>query len=152
MYEFLEYQVADAMTYRPVTVRPDATLARVEAVFEEHDYECLPVCDPDGRLLGVVTKLDFLKAFAFTPETMVPRYGDIMARTAREVMCDEPIIVHQDTPLTRVLQLMVRTRHKSFPVTLGTLLLGMISRRDVVRALRRAAAGQSAGSAQQLRL
>jgi CBS domain-containing protein len=52
--------------------------------------------------------------------------------------------VTRETPLTRVVQLMVRTRHKSFPVTVGKALLGMISRRDVVSALRRGAAGERA--------
>jgi CBS domain-containing protein len=141
MYEFVEYQVADAMTYRPVTVGPKATLAEVEALFEEHDYDCLPVCDPDGRLIGVVTKLDFLRAFAFTRDTMIPRYDDIMQRPVESVMTAPAITVATDAPLTRVLQLMVETRHKSFPVVMGGVLQGMIARRDVVRALRRAAGG-----------
>jgi CBS domain-containing protein len=146
MYEFVEYQVSDAMTYRPVTVGPETTLAQVEALFEEHDYDCLPVCDGQGDLLGVVTKLDFLRAFAFTRDTMIPRYEDIMQRPAECAMTAEPITVTQDMPLTRVLQLMVCTRHKSFPVTRGKVLVGMISRRDVIRALRRAAAGESAAT------
>jgi CBS domain-containing protein len=147
MYEFLEYQVADAMSYRPVTVGPRSTLAAVEAAFEEHDYDCLPVCNEDGALLGVVTKLDFLRAFAFSAETMVPRYAEIMERPASSVMTAHTITVTPDMPLTRVLQLMVQTRHKSFPVTMGALVIGMIARRDVVRALRRAAAGEHARAA-----
>lgn len=150
MYEFVEYQVADAMTYRPVTIGSKATLAEVEAVFEEHDYDCLPVCDDQGKLLGVVTKLDFLAAFAFTRDTMIPRYEDIMQRPAKSVMTAPAITVVPEMPLTRVLQLMVDTRHKSFPVVTGELLIGMIARRDIVRALRRAAAGERARGADQL--
>ena len=142
MYEFLEYQVSDAMTYRPVTVRPKSTLGELEALFEKHDYDCFPVCSEDGALLGVVTKLDFLAAFAFARESMVPRYEDIMKRPVGSVMTSKAITVTPEAPLTRVLQLMVETRHKSFPVTTGALLLGIIARRDVVRALRRAAAGE----------
>ena len=143
MYDFLEYTVADAMTYRPVTVGPQATLAELEARFEQHDFDCLPVCDQDGRMLGVVGKLDFLRAFAFGNETMLPRYDDIMQRPVESIMTRRPITVSPDAPLTRVLQLMVETRHKSFPVLMGNLVLGMIARRDLLRALRRAA-GQPA--------
>jgi CBS domain-containing protein len=139
MYEFLEYTVADAMTYRPLTVGPHDTLAEVEGCFEAHDYDCLPVCDQDGRMVGVVSKLDFLRAFAFSSETMVPRYDDIMQRPVESVMSRHPMVVSPDTPLTRVLQLMVDTRHKSFPVVMGDLVLGMIARRDIVCALRQAA-------------
>jgi CBS domain-containing protein len=144
MYEFVEYQVSDAMTFHPVTVRPTATLAEVEALFEKHDYDCFPVCTADGRLCGVVSKLDFLRAFAFTTDAMVPRYAEIMQRPVSSVMTDEPTTVPEDTPLTRVLQMMIGTRHKSFPVLTGRMLLGMISRQDIVRALRRAAAGERA--------
>jgi CBS domain-containing protein len=145
MYEFLEYRVADAMTYRPVTIRPETTLADVERLFERHDYDCLPVCSGDGALVGVVTKVDFLRAFAFGAETMVPRYVDIMERPAVTVMTAKPTTVTAEMPLTRVLELMVETRHKSFPVVVGALPVGMIARRDVLRALRRAAAGERAG-------
>jgi CBS domain-containing protein len=145
MYEFLEYRVADAMSYHPVTLAPTATLAEVERAFDEHDYECLPVCNHDGMLLGVVTKLDFLRPFAFARETMLPRYEEIMARPAASVMTEHPITVSPETPLTRVLQLMIETRHKSLPVMLGGLIVGMIARRDVVRALGRAAAGERPG-------
>ncbi len=150
MYEFVEYQVSDAMSFRPVTVRPTATLAELEALFEKYDYDCLPVCDEQGSLRGVVTKLDFLRAFAFTPDVMVPRYEEIMQRPVASVMTVAPTTVAQDMPLTRVLQMMVSTRHKSFPVTAGKMLLGMVSRQDVVRALWRAAAGERARGLEQL--
>jgi CBS domain-containing protein len=150
MYEFIEYQVADAMTFHPIIVRPDATLAEAEVLFERYDYDCLPVCDADGRLRGVLSKLDFLRAFAFTPEAMVPRYAEIMQRPVSSVMTREATTVPEDMRLTRVLQMMVGTRHKSFPVTAENMLLGMISRQDVVRALRRAAAGERTRAAEQL--
>jgi CBS domain-containing protein len=147
MYEFLEYRVSDAMTYRPATIDPKATLAEVEALFEKYDYDCFPVCGARGRLLGVITKLDLLRAFAFTCDTMVPRYQDIMKRPAETVMTAEAITVAPDMPLTRVLEIMVDTRHKSLPVMLGKLPVGMIARRDIVRELRKAAAGEEGRSA-----
>jgi CBS domain-containing protein len=140
MYEFLEYQVADAMTYHPVTIARSTPLADVEALFERHDFNCLPVSE-DGALLGIVTKLDVIKAFAFTTRTMVPPYAEIMNQPAESVMTLHPTTVSPDVSLTRVLQLMAETRFRSFPVVIGALLIGMISREDVLRALARAAAG-----------
>ena len=142
MYEFLDYQVADTMTYRPLIVSPGTPLAEVEALFERHDFNSLPVVSRDGILLGLVTKLDFLQAFAFTPQEVVPHYDEIMCRPAESVMTGDPITVRPDIPLTRLLQLMVDTRHRSFPVTIGALLIGIVARQDVVRALRQAAAGE----------
>jgi len=141
MYEFLEYQVGDAMTYRPVTITRATPLSEVAALFERHDFNCLPVSE-QGTLLGIVTKLDVLKAFAFTPRTMVPRYEEIIGQPAETVMTYQPITVTPDVALTRVLQLMIETRYRSFPVVIGGLLIGVVSRQDVLRALGCAAAGE----------
>jgi CBS domain-containing protein len=141
MHEFLEYQVGDAMTYHPVTITRATLLSRVEALFEEHDFNCLPVSE-EGALLGLVTKLDVLKAFAFTPRTMIPPYEEIIRQPAETVMTHRPITVTPDVSLTRVLQQMVDTGYRSFPVVVGGLLIGMISRQDILRALARAAAGE----------
>src|SRR2546422_2954203 len=142
MFEFLDYQVADAMTYRPLTVSLDTPLAEVEALFERHDFNSLPVVSRDGILVGLVTKLDFLKAFTFTPQAVVPHYDEIMYRPAESIVTRNPITVRPDMPLTRLLQLMVDTRYRSFPVTIGALLIGIVARQDVLRALRQAAAGE----------
>jgi CBS domain-containing protein len=141
MYEFVEYLVADAMTYRPVTITRATPLSELEALFEQHDFNCLPVCE-GGVLFGIVTKLDLLKAFAFTARTMIPRYEEIMREPAERVMTIQPVTVTPDVSLTRVLQMMAETRYRSFPVVIGALLIGMIAREDVMRALARAARGE----------
>jgi CBS domain-containing protein len=145
MYEFLEYRVIDVMTCHPLTVHPGTPLAEVEALFEQRDFNSLPVVSRDGILLGLVTKLDFLKAFAFTPHAVVPHYDEIMSQPVESVMTRPSISVRPDMMLTRFLQLMVDTRYHSVPVAIGALLVGIVSRQDVVRAIRRAAAGERPG-------
>lgn len=142
MYEFIYYRVRHVMTRSPIVVQPDASLADVESIFESHDFNGLPVTDERSALVGVVTKLDFLKAFVFTPESVVPHYEEILRRPAASVMSTEPRTVDPQMPLTRVLQDMVDTRYKSFPVVEGGRLVGIVAREDVLRGLRRAAAGE----------
>jgi CBS domain-containing protein len=85
-----------------------------------------------------VTQFDFLKHFVFKPGSVFPHYEELMKRPAEEIMTREVYTVHPDTPLTRVLQMMVDTRDKSLPVVDDkNRLIGMISRGDVVRAFRR---------------
>jgi CBS domain-containing protein len=143
MHEFLRYRVRHVMTEKPVTVKRDALLSEVEDLFEEHDFNTLPVVDSQGGLVGVLTKLDALRAFAFTPESVIPRYADVMQRHVEESMTRDPLSVDPDLPLTRVLQQMIETRHKSIPVVEGGRLVGVIAREDVLRALRRAVAGEA---------
>ncbi len=144
MYEFLDYRVCDAMTPDPVRVGPAATLAEAEALFEKHGFNALPVVAPGGELLGVVTQLDLLRAFRFTDDHMFPPYEEVMAGPVREVMTTDATTVTPRTPLTRVLETLVRTRMKSVPVVEDGCVVGMIAREDLLAALRRAVAGERA--------
>jgi CBS domain-containing protein len=139
MYEFLSLHVSDAMTREPVTIREGTSLAEAEGIFEQHNFNGLPVVDENGRLRGVLTKLDLLKAFVFTPQSIVPHYEEILREPAARFLTSEPLAVTPDLPLTRVLERLVETRYKSFPVVNEGRLVGMIAREDVLRVIRRVA-------------
>lgn len=142
MYGFLRYRVWDVMTRNPVTISHSTPLREVGELLERHGFNALPVVDGQGLLIGLVTKLDFLKAFAFSAESIVPRYEEILSRPAHTVMTREPQTVDASLPLTRVLEELVATRLKSFPVVDGKRLIGIIAREDVMHAVQRAAAGK----------
>lgn len=136
LQKFLSMQAKDVMTELVVTVSRQLTLRELEHLFETHDFNGFPVME-DHHLMGIVTKFDFLKNFVFTPTTVFPHYDDLMKRTVEEIMIKKVCTVHAATPLTRILQLMVETRDKSFPVTdEKNRLVGIVSRGDIVRALK----------------
>jgi CBS domain-containing protein len=141
MYRFLQCTAAQYMTRDVTTVTRDVTLRDLEALFEKHDFNSFPVVE-EGKMLGIVTKFDFLRAFAFTTGQMVPHYDELMKRAVAEVMTEAVVHVEPTAPLTRVLQLMVSLKARSFPV-IGAerQLVGIISREDVMRALRDATQG-----------
>ena len=144
MYLFLDYVTEDVMTRSPVTIAPTAPLSEVEALFEKHDFNGLPVVGKSGELLGVVTKLDLLKAFRFTEDHMFPPYTEIMARPVSGVMSRDVRTVNPRTPLTKVLERILETGCKSFPVVDGDEVVGVVAREDVLTGLRRAVAGEKA--------
>ena len=141
MYEFMNYQVRDVMS-SPVSIAPEASLGEAERVLEKNGFNALPVVDADEQLIGVVTTLDLLKAFAFNDESILPAYDDIMRRPVVGIMSREPVTVTPRQPLTRTLQKMIDTRNKSFPVVDEGRLVGVVAREDVMRGLRRADAGE----------
>ena len=136
MFQFVQKQVADAMSAPPVSIRDDATLADAEAVLEQHGFNGCPVVDAEGRLVGIVTGLDLLRAFRVTPDALVPQYRRIMAFPVADHMCQAPLTVTLDTPLTRVLQRMLDLGNTGFPVLVDGRLVGVVTRRDVLRELR----------------
>jgi CBS domain-containing protein len=116
------------------------TMRELGGLFEEDDFNAYPVQD-DQHVVGLVSKFDYLACFVFTPAHMVPHYEELMKRTVSDVMTAEFIYVSMETKLTRVLQLMVDHRIRSMPVIeADQRLSGIISREDVMRALRRSMA------------
>jgi len=138
VYRFLEATVDQYMTRAVTTVTCRTTMRELEALFEKHDFNSFPVVEKE-KMLGIVTKFDFLRAFAFTTGQMVPHYDELMRRPVAEMMTEAVVHVEPEQPLTRVLQLMVSLKTRSFPVIgPGHQLVGMISREDVMRALKEA--------------
>lgn len=136
MYRFIEQTVDDYMTREIKTVSRDVAMDELNTLFAADDFNAYPVID-QTQMVGLVTKFDFLKCFALTLTSMVPRYDELMKRTVSDVMIHEFIYVNTTTKLVRVLQLMVEHRLRSIPVLdAGQRLVGIISREDVMRALR----------------
>ena len=135
MYKFLQQTVADYMTRNVKTVTRELPVGELNEMFERDDFNTYPV-EEDTQIIGLVTKFDVLKCFAFTPSQMVPHYDDLMNRTVADIMISAFIYVAADTRLTRVLQLMVEHRIRSIPVMDNEhRLVGIVTRRDVLRAL-----------------
>jgi len=70
------------MVSDPVTVGPDATLAELDALCGTYKISGLPVVEPDGTLLGIITNRDML----FVPAAEFP------TRTVRDLMTPMPLV------------------------------------------------------------
>jgi CBS domain-containing protein len=135
VYTFLDQVVADSMTRDVTVVSRGVTVRELGDQFERDDFNAYPVVE-NSRVVGLVSKFDFLACFVFTPAHMIPRYEDLMQRTVADIMTPDFIYVRGETKLTRVLQLMVDHRIRSMPVIEDDQrLVGMISREDVMKAL-----------------
>jgi CBS-domain-containing membrane protein len=135
MYRFLELTVEQYMTRTVQTVHSCTSLRELDGLFRRHDFNAFPVVD-NARLIGLVTKFDFLKAFVFTTNELVPHYDELMRKCVSEIMTKKVVSVEPQAPLTRVLHMMIDLRSRSFPVVAqGQSLVGMIAREDIMRAL-----------------
>ena len=136
MYGFVGCTAGQFMTRTVITVNRQTTMRELAVLFDKHDFNAFPVVE-DAKLCGIISKFDFLHAFAFTTSQVVPHYNELMNRTTAEVMTEAVVHVDPASPLTRVLQLMVSLKTRSFPVmSADGQLEGMISREDVMRALK----------------
>ena len=53
----------ELMTRPPITINPDAPIPRAAAVMRNNHVKRLPVVDPSGKLLGIVSRRDLLSVF-----------------------------------------------------------------------------------------
>jgi CBS-domain-containing membrane protein len=142
LYQFLQQTVDRYMTRKVKTVSREVTMDELNDLFASDDFNAYPVVD-HLEVVGLVTKFDFLKCFALTLSSMVPRYDELMKRTVSDVMIHDFIYVNATKKLVRVLQLMVEHRLRSIPVMdTGQHLVGIIARQDVMRALRDCTRGE----------
>jgi len=103
MYGFVGCTARQFMTRNVITVNRQTTMHELAVLFDKHDFNAFPVVE-DGKLCGIISKFDFLHAFAFTTSQVVPHYNELMNRTTAEVMTEAVVHVDPASPLTRVLQ------------------------------------------------
>ncbi|MBF9067863.1 IMP dehydrogenase [Streptacidiphilus fuscans] len=111
------------MVTDPITVSPEATLADADALCAKFRISGVPVTDPEGRLLGIVTNRDM----AFETDR---------SRQVREVMTPMPLITGQ-VGISGVDAMALLRRHKIEKLPLVDeqgKLKGLITVKDFVKA------------------
>jgi CBS domain-containing protein len=114
------------MTTDLVTVRPKASIEEAIDILLNQRISGLPVVDDDGRLVGVITEFALL---AVTYDKRVKNH------TVSQHMTREVISVDINDPVSRIADLCIVHRVRRVPVMQDGRLIGIIARRDVLKAL-----------------
>jgi sulfide:quinone oxidoreductase len=112
------------MSTEPLVVAPEDTLGAVAEKLRAFDTGSALVADY-GRLIGILTSRDLLRAFAGRVHSSEAR--------VREWMTAEPITVSVDAPVSTALRLMSRHRIHHLPVVEGERAVGLLGMRQVAR-------------------
>jgi CBS domain-containing protein len=116
--------VADVMSTALVVIAPEDTLGEVAERLRERGVASAVVAD-FGRLIGILTARDLLRAYAGRAHPSEAR--------VREWMTAEPIAVTPATTLDAAALLMSEHAIHHLPVVDGTRPVGVVGLRDVVR-------------------
>jgi CBS domain-containing protein len=116
--------VGDVMS-SPLVVAPEDTLGEVAEKMRERDVGSALVAD-HGRLIGILTSRDLLRAFAGRVHSSEAR--------VREWMTAEPLSVPAEATLEAAAFVMTEHGIHHLPVVVGERPVGMVGMRDVVRA------------------
>lgn len=134
----------DIMSSPVVTVRADTPAKAATALLTSHGFTALPVVDQDGHLVGVVTEADLMRNRVIPdPRTLIwqenradtPRQP--VPRTVGEVMTAPVVSTTRGADVAHIAQVMVDRHLRSVPVLDGASVVGIVSRRDLLRTLAR---------------
>jgi len=143
---------ADIMTRNVVTAGPNASVAEVAKLLTDHEISAVPVCDEQGKPLGMVSEGDLMRPFGkentlkrawwlnllAEGTELAPAFVDYVRldhRSARDLMVAPVITAPADASVPELADLLARHRIKRVPIVRDDRIVGIVSRADVIRAL-----------------
>jgi CBS domain-containing protein len=118
--------IADVMSPRVVSVRPEETVQVAISRMLEENIGSVAVCE-DQRLVGIFTERDVLRLAGQGAVFDQLPVGDVMTRTL--------VTVPPDVDLIDAARLMGEKKIRHLPVLQGEHLLGVVGIREVMRSL-----------------
>jgi CBS domain-containing protein len=110
---------------RPVgRVHPWTAIREATVLMTEGGFAALPVVDEEDRVVGIVSESDVLDRGLDEPDGVV-----------RNVMTPAVEVVSIDADITTIAKRMLQHHIRSVPVVQDGVLIGLIGRRDLLRAL-----------------
>lgn len=114
--------VEKVMTPNPVTIKADRGLREAARLMLQHNISGLPVVDEEGRLVGVITKTDVVRAYA---ERLRGKYR------ARDYMYTDPPTASPSHSVAYVVELLESHPSRRVLVVDGEELVGIIAPSDI---------------------
>lgn len=152
------------MTSPVIALQPSMSVKQAGRVLVGHAISSAPVLDSDARLVGMLTEADILALqTAEDPRDQISRDDSAdghVPLTVAEIMSADVLAVSPDTDAGEIARLMLDRHLRCLPVVAADTVVGVVSRRDLLRALVRpdadirtdldSAAGQGVGDLRRL--
>jgi acetoin utilization protein AcuB len=139
--------VKDVMTKDPFTIDPEAPVGTAIDVMRTQKLRHLPVVDETGDIVGIVTDRDLRHAalgpaigeyLSTSGQRRLRRLGETLENVSvKDVMTWGVLTTHPEAPVGHAALIMTERRVGSLPVVADGRLVGMITERDILRAVSR---------------
>ncbi len=148
----------DVMTREVVAATPEMSIESLTRLLLDHGVSAVPVVGDGGEVLGVVSEADlvhrlrtpgrkkwWLELLADSKE-MASDFVRIHGRRVGDVMRRPAVTVTEETPVEEIASILEEEGIKRVPVVQEGRLVGIVSRRDLIRALAMRVAAPPAGA------
>jgi len=125
-------RVRDIMVTKPVVFTSDTDLLDAVSTLVDRHITGAPVVDARGNLVGLLTERDFLRA------ALVAGYHGERGGCVGDYMSRDVEAVNADDSLLDVATRFIETKRRRYPVIEDNRVVGVVVRRDVLRAVIRA--------------
>ena len=122
-------RVRDCMTTNVITLSPDTEILQAVHTLIENDIAGAPVVDANGALVGMLTERDCMRM------PLDAGYHGEYGEQVSEYMSEGVEVLDADESVVKAMQQFLDKRYHRYPVVSDGRLVGVISRRDVLRAL-----------------
>ena len=122
----LTRKASDIMTHPVVTIAADTLLTDAIKMLLRHHISGLPVVDADGKLIGIITEFDIMN-FALS--------GDAANTNVSEAMTRNVETISPETGIPTIVEIFSTRRVRRLPVVEDDKVMGIVSRRDLLRAM-----------------
>lgn len=112
-----------------VAVDPQISVTEASRKMCRHGVGSLPVVDSLGRVEGILTESDIVRAVSDGRDLELTTVGSVMTRN--------PVTVEEDVTARQAASAMCMAHARHLPVTRGARLVGMVSAGDLVRQIRK---------------
>jgi len=133
--------VREIMTSPAFRVHEASSLDAALQMLATSGVTSLPVVDHDERVVGIISEADLLQEHLTSDPRahmrLVPAESAPLPTTVAQVMTAHPHTVREDSDVAELARTFAETSWKSVPVVRGEVLLGVVSRSDVIRAMAR---------------
>lgn len=132
-----EIKIEKLMTRSVVTVQEDALLEEIFALFEKYRYHTFPVLDSEGKFVGIIDQDIVLEILLFSRIPRAKHTHLAAVRSlgvhAKDIMITHPVTIPPDSSLGYAADLMMKHRFDRVCVTEKEKMVGIISKRDLVK-------------------
>ena len=134
-------KITEIMARPVITVGPETTVKEAARMLVERGISALPVVDARGALLGIVSEAD-LMSMQTRPDPrsqatpLRPSAGSTPGSVA-DVMTREVLTLPAGSEVSQAARAMLEAGVKRMPVMRGKRLVGIVSRRDLMRVIAR---------------
>ena len=109
--------------HKVITCRPEDTVQTAASLLHAHRIGAMPVCDAQGKLVGVLSERDIVRSFSERPT-------EILNLKVSDLMTSSVITESPDTDMCDTMKVMAKNRFRHLPIIDQGRLTGMISIRD----------------------